>query len=283
MLISVVSVSLLIRHLGVVDYGRYVTVISLVTIVQGFTDAGLVQIGVREFAIRRGGDRKRLMRNLLGVRLLLTSVGVALVTGFAAAVGYGGTLVLGTLLAGAGLVITVAQGTLAVPLAPELRLGWVSLMELLRQALTVAAVIACVALGSRLLTFLAIPIPIGIVVLAATMLVVRGTMPMRPSFHLDEWLPLIRSVLPFAAAVAIGAMYLRVTVIVMSLIATKTQTGYYATSYRVLEVLIAVPPMLVGSALPVLARAARDDRERLEYILQRLFQTTLIVGAGIGV
>lgn len=47
-------------------------VIALVTIVQGVTDIGLGQIGVREFALRHGVARERLMRNLLGVRVALT-------------------------------------------------------------------------------------------------------------------------------------------------------------------------------------------------------------------
>lgn len=39
-LLSLVSVPLPNRHLGFSDYGRYVTVISLVTIVQGVPTSG---------------------------------------------------------------------------------------------------------------------------------------------------------------------------------------------------------------------------------------------------
>src|SRR6476659_521100 len=91
-LMSILSVSLLIRHLGVTDFGRYVTVLSLVTIVQGVTDAGLSQIGIREYSTRRGSDRDALMRNLTGVRLVLTFAGILAATGFAAVAGYEGDL-----------------------------------------------------------------------------------------------------------------------------------------------------------------------------------------------
>src|SRR5690349_5567460 len=74
--LSIAAVPLLIRHLGVADYGRYVTVISLVTIVQGVTDVGLGQIGVREYSTRSGPEGAQLMRNLLGVRIALTTAGV---------------------------------------------------------------------------------------------------------------------------------------------------------------------------------------------------------------
>jgi O-antigen/teichoic acid export membrane protein len=279
MLLSVLSVSLLIRHLGVSDYGRYVTVISLVSIVQGVTDVGLGQIGVREFATRTGAEQTRLMRNLLGIRFVLTALGVTVAVAFSAAGGYGTALMLGTLVAGLGMVLTVVQGTFAVPLSAQLRLGWVTAMDFVRQVLTVAAIVGLVLTGATLLAFLSVPVPVALVVLAATMMLVRGTMPLKPAFQRTEWVRLLRGVLPYAGAVALGVIYLRITVVLTSLLASHIQTGYYATSYRVLEVLIAIPGLTVGTALPVLARAARDDQERLRYVLQRLFEITLIVGA----
>ena len=41
--------------------------------------------------------------------------------------------------------------------------------------------------------------------------------------------------------------------------------------------------MLVGGALPMLARAARDDSERLAYALQRIFEVSLILGVAAAV
>ncbi len=86
---------------------------------------------------------------------------------------------------------------------------------------------------------------------------------------------------PFAAAVVIATLYLRITVLLLSLLASEVQTGYYATAFAVISVLIAIPALTVGSTLPVLSRAARDDRERLRYVLERVMEVTLIVGAGI--
>lgn len=280
MLLSVVSVSLLIRQLGVVDYGRYVTVISLVTIVQGVTDIGLGQIGVREFATRAGADRERLMRNLMGIRVALTSAGVVLATGFSWLVGYGSVMTVGTAIAGLGMVLTVTQGTFAIPLSAELRLGWVTALELMRQSLTVILIVILALAGANLLSFLSVSPIASLAALTVTGYVIGRAIPKRPAFDRREGVLLLKAVLPFAAAVAIGTVYLRVTVIITSLLASHVQTGYYATSFRVLEVLIGVPVLVVGTALPVLSRAARDDARRLDYVLQRLFETTLIIGVG---
>lgn len=282
-LLSLVSAPLLIRHLRFGDYGRYVIVISIVTVVQGVTDVGLGQIGVREFAIRSGTGRTRMMRNLIGLRFALTSAGVGLGVAFAAVAGYGRTVLLGTVFAGLAMVITVAQGGFAVPLAAQLRLGWVSALELFRQVLAVTAIVILVLAGAGLLPFLIALLPVSVIVLGATLVLVRRTIPMRPSWEWSEWVVLMRAVLPFAAAVVIGTVYLRVTVILMSLLTSALQNGYYATSFTVISVLMAIPSLTVGSTLPILSRAARDDRDRLEYVLQRLVEVTLIIGVGLGI
>jgi O-antigen/teichoic acid export membrane protein len=136
--------------------------------------------------------------------------------------------------------------------------------------------------GARLLAFLSISIPVSLVVLAATLALVIRTMPLAPAFEWREWSSLVRAVLPFAAAVVIATLYLRITVVLMSVLASQLQTGYYATSFAVISVLIAIPALAVGSTLPVLARAARHDEERLAYVLQRLVEVTLILGVGLG-
>ena len=66
------------------------------TIVGGFTEGGLNSIVLREFATLSGDRRREMMRSAIGIRLVLTAVGVALAVAFAAAAGYSSTLVLGT-------------------------------------------------------------------------------------------------------------------------------------------------------------------------------------------
>src|SRR5271154_3760900 len=76
-LLSLISAPLLIRHLGQVEYGRYVTVIALVTIVGGLSEGGVNTVALRNYTNHSGAERTRLMANLLGVRMALSVVGVA--------------------------------------------------------------------------------------------------------------------------------------------------------------------------------------------------------------
>jgi O-antigen/teichoic acid export membrane protein len=281
-LVSVVSASLLFRYLGVVDIGRYVTAMSLVAIVGALSDLGLTAVGVRETSIRPPSERWQVARDLLGLRITLTVLGGILITAIAA-VAYSATLATGVALASVGLLLQATQDNFALPLLVGLRLGWVAGLDLLRQILTTMFVILLVLAGAPFLSFLAISIPVGAVVLIATAWRVWDTRSLTPVFSWSRWRTLLTAVLPYAAAVAAAALYFRVSVLLVSLLSGPIQLGYFAASFRIIEVLSPIPALLVGSAFPIFARAAHDDHERLGYSLGKVYEVSVIVGAWVAV
>jgi O-antigen/teichoic acid export membrane protein len=278
LVLGLASAPFLVRHLGNVGFGRYTLVLSIIALVQGLTEGGLSGIGLREYTLRRGDERERLMRNLLGVRIALTLVGIATAVGFAIVAGYDRTIVLGTVIAGAGLFVGVVQSLVAIPLAVNLRFGWATVTELVRQAVAVALTLALIIAGARLLPFWAVTFVGGSVALLMTATLVRGAMPFRPAFHFGEWRTLTLGMLPYAAATALNVAYFRIAIILMSLMSTATETGYFSISFRITEILLPVPGLLVAAVFPIVARAARDDSHRLAYVSGRIYETALLVG-----
>lgn len=277
--LTLVSAPLLTRHLGVVDFGYFVTVGSLVTIVTIFADAGLTAVGVREYAVRHTESRHLLMSNIVALRLVVAVVGAAGALLFALMAGYGGVLVAGTALGGVGLIVNMARQTYVIPLTAELRLGLATLLDLLRQVLTVIGIVVLVVAGAGLLAFFVLPIPVGIAMLAATLVAIRGGRRIRPRADPEEWRYLLAETLPAAAASVLASLFYRVAIVMMSVIATAVQTGYFSVSFRVVEAFVAVPSLLVGSAYPVLSRAADTDQQRLSHGFQRLFDVCVVLGA----
>lgn len=281
-LVSVGSAVVLLRYLSVADFGRYSQVVALVTIVAGLTDAGMTSIGVREYSVRDGAAARDLMRSLLGMRLVLTTAGILVALGFALAAGYTAAMIAGVALAGTALVFQVTQGTISVPLQSGLRLGWVAAIDLLRQSGATLLVIVAAASGAGLAILLAAPLPVAVALLALTAWLVRGQLSLAPAFDRATWRWLLALTLPFAAATAVGVIYAYVTIVLMSLVATAHETGIFGAAFRVFAVIATIPGLLVMTAFPVLARAARDDRERLTYAVQRLFEVCVILGIGAG-
>ena len=283
MALSVLSAALLTRHLGVVRFGQYTTVISLVAVVSTITDAGMSVIGVREFAVRTGAERDRLMRDLLGLRMMLTAIGVLLVSAFALAAGYGTALLVGAVLASLGTIALVVQHTHTIPIAADLRLGTLSALELARQVLSVGAIVVLVVLGAGVLPLLAVVLAVNLVLIPPTAALARHQISLRVAMRPHRWLALLRLTVSFSLASAVGTLYMFTTQILTSLVASSHQSGLFAASFRIFIVVTVVPGMLAGGALPLLARAARDDRERLAYAMQRIFEVSLILGVAAAV
>jgi O-antigen/teichoic acid export membrane protein len=274
------AAALLFRRLGVIETGRYTTASSLGSVVIGLTDLGLTTIGVRELSVLRGERRAELARNLLGMRLVVTVLGSLLVTGFAL-VAYGQLMGLGVLIASVGVLAQNVQATLAVSLIARLRLGWVALLDFARYLGIACLIVLFVLTGARLLAFLAVTAIAALIVMPPTIALVRGDIPVRPSFDARQWRRLFGPVLAYSVAIATATFYVRISIVLVSLIADARQLGYFGVSYRMMEALLTLPTLLVGAAFPIFARAAREDPARLRYAISQVFDVALIVGVWV--
>ena len=279
LLIALTAV-LLLRHLGVKDFGRYGTVMALLAIVQGISDAGLSLTGSRELSIRSSEEgRRELLGHLLGLRILLTSAGLAVAVVFALAAGYDRELVEGTALAGCGVFLLSVQAAMLLPLVVELRNGRLTVSEVLRQALLAACFLVLVLTDAPLLSFFAAQLVAAALVLLITPLLLYRRHLVWPQWTRSRLRELALMTLPLAISAVLSVLYFRILVIVMSLLENdSTAIGYYVTSTRIVELFLGLPSMLVGVVLPVLSVAARDDPGRLRYVTLRTTQAMFLLG-----
>jgi len=280
-LVALVGVMLVTRYLGVADFGRFQTVLSLITVVATVTDAGMATLGMREYAQRSGADREGLMRSLLGLRLTLSLCGAAIAAAIAAGIGYDWQLVAGAFLGGVGLALTVVQTTFAIPLSVQLRNFALTGLDVGRQVLTVGGYGIVILAGGGVLALLGVSVPVGIAMAVAAALLVRAQVPLRPSLQVREWGRLLAASAAFVMATAVGTIYLFTAQILTAAVTDAHDTGLFAASFRVFVVLAAVPGLLITVAFPLLSRAARDDRDRLAYAVQRLVDTTGVLGPAV--
>jgi O-antigen/teichoic acid export membrane protein len=282
--LSALGSVLLFRYFSVDDFGRYMTVATLIAIVSGVSEAGLSTVGGREIAFRvHPESRDRLVSDLLGIRLAFTALGVLAAIAFAIAVGYDRTLVAGTALMGIGLVLTSAQLTMMLPLSAELLMGRLTTAELVKQAVTVAGIGVLVAVEAALLAFFGVQIVVGIVILAATpWLMGRASLVWRPTFGWAPWKALLRLALPLAISATIAVLYFRLLVVLCSVISTPYETGLLATSFRIVELLYGLGAIVASVSLPVLSATARES-QRLQYMTQRMSEVALLAACYLSV
>jgi O-antigen/teichoic acid export membrane protein len=272
------TATLLLRHLGVAESGRYVTVMSLVAIAGSVSENGLNVSASPELALRDPAERRALVANVLGQRLLVTPLAVLAMVAFAAIAGYPARMVAGTALGGLGMLLMALANSLLLPLTVELRNGGLAFIDFSRQALTLAGVAVLVALGAHLLPFFTVQIVVGLAALALVpRLAGKGAL-LAPRFQREEHRALLQRALPVAAAVVLGQLYFRLVIVLMSLVSSARQTGYFGGSLRAMESLVNIPILVAGVALPLLTAAARDDRERFRGAIAGLSEGAIIAG-----
>jgi O-antigen/teichoic acid export membrane protein len=280
-LATVASGAVVIRHLGLIDTGHFTTVTALVMIVATISDLGLTGIAVREYASGPRSERRRLLRNLLGIRIVIALSGVALAVLFGLLVGYPHVMVVGTVIAGAGMVVLMVQDGCSIPLQVGLRFGWVAGLQLAIQVGVAIEALLLALAGAGLLPFFALQLPMVVPALVVTAVVGGRDSRVLPRIDVKEWRRMVGQILPYSAAVVLAVAYFQIAQIQVSVLSSSAQTGYFGVSFRVLAAFTTVPGLLVSTALPLLARTARDDKERFGYASRRLAETMLIAGCGV--
>jgi O-antigen/teichoic acid export membrane protein len=279
LLVGLIATPLVTRHLGPVDWGRYITVSSVIFIAVALTEGGVGNLGVREYSTDSRDERRVFMSDLLGLRLVLSLLAAAGAVVFTLIAGYSEVLIAGTALACIGLLLEAQRATLAIALTAGLRLGLLAVTDFAGQVVTAALMVLLVVAGARLLPFFLVTTGAALVTLALTVAFVHSEVNLRPSFSATRWRALFAGSLVYAAATMLGVVYFRIVVIAMSLLSTKVEAGYFSLSFRIIDIVNAIPWLLVASAFPILAKAAHGEEERLQYALQRLFDGSLVVGA----
>ena len=280
-LLTAAAVPLMTRHLGVADFGRFVTASSVVMIVAGITEFGISGIATREYALAAPAERRALLSDVLGLRTALTLAGLALAALLMLLAGYPSVVVAGMLVSGFGLMLLNAQQTYAIALTAQLDWGIASVFELVNAVVVAAATALLVLIGATLSPFFFVSVVSSAAALLVTAVYLRRRVSLLPRFELPRWRALLRDTLPFAAAATVGILYPRIGLILVSLIASAAQTGYYSTAFKIVEVVGGTSSLIASSAFPLFARAGRDDHERLRYAVGKVGDTALIVGGYI--
>jgi O-antigen/teichoic acid export membrane protein len=275
---ALATATLLLRHLGVEESGRYVTVMSLAGIALAIVDQGLNVSASKDLTMCPRAERRELLANVVGQRIVVGALAWLCLVAFALVAGYPNEMVVGTALAGLGIVLVAIGNAMLVPLTVDLRNAGIALVEMLRAFVVMVGVILLVIAGARLDAFLALQILVGLVVLSVVPLLVGRAGVVRPRWDRAQQRGLLRTALPIAAALVLGQIYFRLVIVLMSLISTAKEVGYFGGSLRAMEALIALPILVASVALPVMTTAAHENIARLRYAIEGLSEGAVIAG-----
>ena len=286
--VSIVILKLISTYLGKSGYGSYTTVYEFLAFFAIIADFGIFQIAVKEMSAHPD-RRQAIFGNIFALRICLATL--AMLTAIAAAFlipKYSGTPIPpGIAIASATTFLTIIFGTLSSVLQVDLRMQW-----------NVLALVAAkfAALGWMVATIfrwfpgdpergffqlLVAGIIGGLLQILITFLAARKSTKISLQFDFKFWKEILRKTLPYGAAVLLATIYVRIDVILLSLLRDSEEVGIYGVAARILENLAVISIFFLNSALPIITRLFRDNREKLKQLLQHAFDFLILIGLPI--
>lgn len=277
--VAVLSTAVVSRAIGPVDFAAFTTAISLISIATGFTDFGLLALGIREFAALRGAERERHLRALITLRLIFTGIGAVVIVAFAIAAGYSQGVVKGLAVAAVGLWVTSLYISYCVPLQATYRFNELAALDASRQGLWSGLMILAAITGGGVGLIIATLLPTAIIVTIAAGLLAHRIASVVPSWDPPAMRSLLASVGAFAVAASVGASYAYLAQVASDAVLSGHDSGQFALAFRVFAVLIGAGYVVIIGAFPLLVTTAKDqDLERMAYATRRVMQAGILAG-----
>ncbi len=267
---------LVARHLGVSGYGSYATASAFLQFFSIVVDLGLYIYLAKTLGVP-GIDEAAVTSNVFTLRL----VSAVVILGFAPLVvlafPYPAVIKLTVaVLCVSALFVTLTQVLVGV-FQKTLHAGKFILGELVGRLVLLAVTFAAIRAGAGLVGIAWVVVLASAVTFAVTFAWARRYMRIRLAFDTALWRRILSSTWPIALSIMFNVVYFKADTIILSLFYPARDVGIYGAPYKVFETFISVPSIFVGLLTPILAAAYLTDRARFARILQRGFDTLLLV------
>ncbi len=281
--ISVLTVMVLTRYLGASGYGDYATILTYLGFAGIVVDMGFYTITVREIS-KPNANISQIVGNVLGLRTFLSVLLFGGAIGVVFLLPYSIIIKVGVAIAALGyLFISLRQIGVSVFQA-KLRMDRNVVIDVLTRFLDLVFIFILMKLGCGIWAVMgALVVANGITFLLCLILAKRFTT-IHFRFEKEIWKRLFLEAVPMAIALVLIKIYFQIDVILLSFLKGSYDVGIYSAAYKVLEVLITVPAMFVGSVLPSLTfHAVQRNFDRIKRLFQRSFDALILMGLPITV
>jgi len=272
----------IVRRLGDVHFGRYSAVMAYVAIFAIFTDWGMSPYAVREMAKDRG-KTSQLLPNIIVIRVLFSSLIMLIAPLSALWLGKESDMVLGILIASAGLILYAFQGPLDSALTARERLDYTSTFTLVNQL---------VFWGLGVLLLMRDMGFIGLIIASlagvATMALLSGWTLFRLGvgrmiLSVRHWPRLFLAALPFGISGISYVFMQRFDTVLMSFVLTDAAVGWYNVPWTLINMVLLVAQSIAIAMYPSMVRSHTESPESLPQVVWQSIKYLLIVCLPIAV
>jgi len=270
------------RFLSADDYGRFSYALALTTIVETIMDLGLSQVTVRSVA-RDRASADRLFPQVLGVKLVWVAIGLALLAVLAPALRSDPVIVRLCYALGISSAVRSYLLTARGLLQGLQRFDLEALAVVSDRVLLLIAGGTALWAGYGLFGLAAAFVGARLVMLGAMQLLLRTVVArVTPTFDRSAWRDIQSAALPLGFFMIALNTYAYVDTVILGLMRTDAEVGWYAAAYRVYEGLTYAPSILAAVLTPRLSYLFTHDRAGHRTLLTRALLASLALAVVLG-
>lgn len=284
--ISLISISLLTRYLGVSAFGQFNLVIVYMALFMTMADAGLNTIAVRELASKRA-DMNR-FGLLLGLRLALSTAVAILASLVVFLLPYEPAVKIVAAIMSITIITNGLTATLMSALQARLDFRLPVIIDAGSKVFT--------TLGYFLLvTAFVVPQPdyrlyaVGIIYVLASLIslavvllnMARTSTLVRLRYDKVVWRQLFLQSAPLAIVAILGVINYRLDIVILSLLKEPFVVGIYSIAYRFLEIALPFAGFFIATTFPLFARLVEEKSDRIRLLTQRSFDFLMLASLPI--
>jgi O-antigen/teichoic acid export membrane protein len=276
LVLNVISTLAIIRYLAPDAFGSYVLVLTTTLLVGLFADFGLAKLAVREIA-RDGADEHEILGTVIGVRLVLAVVAMALtqlvLLGLRVGAEVHGAAAVASLLYFGDAVLAVV-----VVFHVRVRQHYEALIRVSMELFETVLLLVLIARGASLPVLFVPPVAATALGALAAVVLARRSFGTRFRFARHRLGHLVREALPVGPALLIGVIYLKLDGLLLAVLRPTREVGLYGSAYQPIEYLFLGSAVVINVVFPLLAKAHGDrDAARFETLYRRGTET-LVAG-----
>lgn len=252
----------IVASYGTEFYGNYVTAYEFLAFFGIIADAGLFAIAVRDIT-RAKEHPEFIFGNILTMRLGLIFL-VTIIAGLLAQLipNYPDIVKLGIWITGLSMALTIVAGTLSAILQARMKIYWFS-GSLFFGKVILAALIALLAYQVKpenlFYSFLWAGVISNFIFASLVFFFARREINISLKFDQAYWLKTLKESLPYGLALILQTLYLRVDLILISIILGAHAIGLYGISARIMESFLILGVFFGQAILPKLSHKENDQ------------------------
>ncbi|OGH67785.1 MAG: hypothetical protein A3C15_02925 [Candidatus Magasanikbacteria bacterium RIFCSPHIGHO2_02_FULL_50_9b] len=274
--LGIATIAIVTRALLPEGFGQYTKVITFLTFFGIVADLGLTLITAQMIS-ERGADEPRIVRNIFTFRTLTALVLFGLAPVVVWFTPYDAIVKLGITLTACSFFFVSLQQTLVGIFQKHLVMHYPVIAENIGRVALVGVTAFAAWRGENLLWYLGAVVVGNFANFLATLWFARRYVAI--SFAWDRAIirDMCHRAMPIAISIVFNLIYLKADMLILTFVRGDAEVGLYGAAYRVIDILMMVPVMLMGVILPIATRSwSEGDGARVGRVLQKTFDAFVL-------